>query len=277
VCIYLVWYALQLLRKRISGPDVSEPSCGSCGYPVRGLPSSICPECGRDVNEVGIIEPDVPRRPGVILPVLVWTCMLPILALLISNMVFRRLPFTYEPFELLTLYEPSSKAYLAVMLKATGQASTTLLQGFPRSVIMQKLEMVLYTQQGESLCLKIDLPSLEVKSQNPDSITTFCSDTLTETGLLEWMHNTGVDIEDERVKAETDEIMAVIEAARTRTMGTVSCSHFLVLANRSYWGPRFLRTIPRWWTLIAGGIWLIVWIFGIWYFFHRRHIPSSAT
>lgn len=32
-------------------------SCGQCGYAVRGIQSLICPECGADLREVGIIRP----------------------------------------------------------------------------------------------------------------------------------------------------------------------------------------------------------------------------
>lgn len=31
-----------------------EPRCGMCGYPVRGLPTFRCPECGNDLRMVGI-------------------------------------------------------------------------------------------------------------------------------------------------------------------------------------------------------------------------------
>ena len=37
-------------RKR--GP---EPMCASCGYSVTGLTTMVCPECGADLREVGII------------------------------------------------------------------------------------------------------------------------------------------------------------------------------------------------------------------------------
>jgi class 3 adenylate cyclase len=40
------------LRKRGTG----EPSCGNCGYGVQGLPTFICPECGSDLRQVGIIS-----------------------------------------------------------------------------------------------------------------------------------------------------------------------------------------------------------------------------
>ncbi|MEM9111381.1 MAG: hypothetical protein AAGC72_15305 [Planctomycetota bacterium] len=33
------------------------PSCGQCGYAVRGIETLACPECGADLREVGIIMP----------------------------------------------------------------------------------------------------------------------------------------------------------------------------------------------------------------------------
>jgi class 3 adenylate cyclase len=35
----------------------SDPACGKCGYAVRGLTTFVCPECGADLREVGIIPP----------------------------------------------------------------------------------------------------------------------------------------------------------------------------------------------------------------------------
>jgi hypothetical protein len=49
--------ALVVLRGR-RRPDTAAPVCGKCGYDVRGLPGNVCPECGSDLNVVGI------RRPG---------------------------------------------------------------------------------------------------------------------------------------------------------------------------------------------------------------------
>ncbi len=43
--------------------SVTHPECGHCGYDVRGLPTFICPECGRDLREVGILTPGTFRPP----------------------------------------------------------------------------------------------------------------------------------------------------------------------------------------------------------------------
>ena len=39
----------------------SEPVCGHCGYCVRGISQLICPECGSDLREVGIVAPNARR------------------------------------------------------------------------------------------------------------------------------------------------------------------------------------------------------------------------
>ncbi len=41
---------------------VRTPCCGGCRYPVEGLTSFTCPECGRDLREAGILVPGVRPR-----------------------------------------------------------------------------------------------------------------------------------------------------------------------------------------------------------------------
>src|SRR4051812_24607510 len=48
-------FALRKWNNRRRGAD---PSCGRCGYLVKGLTTFTCPECGSDLREVGIV-----RRP----------------------------------------------------------------------------------------------------------------------------------------------------------------------------------------------------------------------
>lgn len=42
------------VRRWRRGRGPAEPSCGRCGYAVRGLTTFTCPECGGDLREVGI-------------------------------------------------------------------------------------------------------------------------------------------------------------------------------------------------------------------------------
>jgi hypothetical protein len=49
----VVW----LLVRRPRGGDPSLMACGACGYSVRGVQTTACPECGADLREVGIVRP----------------------------------------------------------------------------------------------------------------------------------------------------------------------------------------------------------------------------
>lgn len=50
-------------RKSRNSRTVTHPACGHCGYDVRGLPTFICPECGKDLREAGILTPGALRPP----------------------------------------------------------------------------------------------------------------------------------------------------------------------------------------------------------------------
>jgi hypothetical protein len=54
-----------------AGP--AEPTCGKCAYIVLGIEGWICPECGSDLREVGIIPPGGARRMNNGARLLVWT------------------------------------------------------------------------------------------------------------------------------------------------------------------------------------------------------------
>lgn len=53
---------------------VRTPCCGECRYPVEGLTSFTCPECGRDLREAGILVPGVRPRHRVHVAEMVAAC-----------------------------------------------------------------------------------------------------------------------------------------------------------------------------------------------------------
>src|SRR5688572_23757491 len=56
-----------------AGRRVEVPSCGSCGYCVIGLETMTCPECGKDLREVGILTPGTAKPMSRGGRVFVWT------------------------------------------------------------------------------------------------------------------------------------------------------------------------------------------------------------
>lgn len=76
-----------LLGRRARVRSVQTPSCGRCFYPVRGLSTFSCPECGSDLREVGILTPAMRRPLGPWLAILFWSLALPIPAMVISGLL----------------------------------------------------------------------------------------------------------------------------------------------------------------------------------------------
>jgi hypothetical protein len=76
--------------------EEGEPLCGRCGYNVRGLPTTSCPECGADLSSAGIAyDSDRRRRRRRLAAVTVaWTVLCPVVgwALTFASMAWL-LPF----------------------------------------------------------------------------------------------------------------------------------------------------------------------------------------
>ncbi len=68
--------ALWVLGRRRNVSDTG--ACGKCGYSTRGLTSFVCPECGCDLRDVGIVPPQSKGigRGGAIVLVVVGLLML---------------------------------------------------------------------------------------------------------------------------------------------------------------------------------------------------------
>ncbi len=94
--VILAWYGNR--RRRLSPVEVEasidEAACGRCGYSVRGLPGPICPECGADLEEVGLTTAKFHRWQAA--PLLVrgplWTVAVLCVALVAGNIATKRFP-----------------------------------------------------------------------------------------------------------------------------------------------------------------------------------------
>lgn len=81
----LVFIAFAIGRRSKIG-SVAAPCCAACRYPVEGLTSLTCPECGCDLRRVGILTPAMGRPYGPWPGLILWTLLLPIPALALSGL-----------------------------------------------------------------------------------------------------------------------------------------------------------------------------------------------
>lgn len=61
VVLFLIFAIAVVYLKRGKRKAGSEPTCGRCGYAVTGLTTFVCPECGVDLREAGIVPAARPR------------------------------------------------------------------------------------------------------------------------------------------------------------------------------------------------------------------------
>lgn len=78
---------LVVLARNGGGRVVPVPCCAQCHYPVRGLTTLACPECGADLREVGILTPAMRRSIGPGLAIVFWSLGLPIPAIVLSGLL----------------------------------------------------------------------------------------------------------------------------------------------------------------------------------------------
>ena len=138
----VLWY--RVLRRPKDA--ASGPSCGQCGYGVRGIGSMQCPECGADLREAGIVTP---RRRGQVSPamfVVFWTLCLPLPALTLSGIGLAFAPkVRHTECELTLQPQANNYANVAINISATGSGQITSHSGMSSSFSGQQQTVTLNT------------------------------------------------------------------------------------------------------------------------------------
>ena len=91
ITIAMLVVAIRALIRGVTLPrgGVTQASCENCQYPVAGLSSFACPECGKDLRSSGIITPSMEaRRRGSMLGALAgWTYIVLFVGLFVVGIV----------------------------------------------------------------------------------------------------------------------------------------------------------------------------------------------
>ena len=256
----LVVVLVVLVLRRRRGPAVALPSCGQCGYAVRGLPTFTCPECGADLREVGIVTPTERRPLSPWWRVAIWSVLLPIPAYLLTIAAFLAVPHVQVVRDSLKLKQPRSGAYVEVVV-------TTVRQG-PRGgqTAPRELTFSLAAPGQEITVLEVDPQDLSYRYRDKGRLVENRSELTTE-AILAWMSTANVDTTDLQVQAEAGELLRLArDAARGRRLRSLSTTKFQGLSrgSRTSSGPRM------WFGPTVIVFWLVVWLLGLWHFGQRR-------
>jgi hypothetical protein len=115
--LLLIVVAVIVLRYLLT-PRITAPLCGRCRYDVTGLPSNICPECGADLNEVGILQPGSVKPMGRLMRLSLWTISVAAVAVIVTPPILRSVPPLNQTTVQQTLSIPSSRLYKSVVVDA---------------------------------------------------------------------------------------------------------------------------------------------------------------
>ncbi len=234
-----IWVGLRRVRAKLN----RDPSCGACGYAVRGLPSFQCPECGSDLRDVGIITPRIRGPISPLLLVFLWSIFVVITGVILSFSLGSALfPTIQTNITVRYLELPQSRRYtharIVSIIRSESWAATPLRR--VRPIEREKsVDVCIFRNDGTEQVLPVT-PNVSLQS------------------ILSWMSDIGVSGDDAASRGEAQDIRNVVAAVASGKMFSVTSS-------------RHGRTSTEAWTThhLAGGFlsvsitfWSFIWLMG---------------
>jgi hypothetical protein len=258
----------------------TDPLCGQCGYCVRGLETMICPECGGDLREVGIITPGSARPMSRGKRLLLWTLAAPLPALLIYGLLYPLLgPQWMRTTQRRVIFSQSSYCFVTITANAHGKK---LVFGNPSAKWAPVPPEVLFLSHNKvNSSMDVRLPVKTFRYLNAAGKPV--SGNFDAKAIETWLNDAGFT--DPRVAERANDI-----AASVAEMGTPAGAGFTHFPN-DRWAPgvptggahptfTVTQTQPNELTAIAGIVVLIfVWLAGLPFVLRwrtRRRVPPAA-
>jgi hypothetical protein len=267
-------------RRRPSGAV-----CGACGYSVVGLTSMICPECGGDLRQVGILTPHTPRQGGSLVGgALLFTALLGFVAIEASAALYSVLPQRRTYSQHLRLLTPKSGAYREVHFGVEGIAWAKT--GPDPAVEIELVPNVGAAGTATSPPRLRLIPDGGYEYVGPGSARVAKPGRFGATAVLEWLKTAGIDTSLQAAGVESAHIAGeanMFARAARRAMASPnsmsgsfgsSGGNAAVPFNSSTLSTNFNRQPPSWTLIPIGLFWLAVWIGGLRYLSHGVRYSS---
>lgn len=283
--IVVLWY--RVLRRPRGGPL---PSCGSCGYAVRGIETLVCPECGADLREVGI---ETPKRKGAVTPlgfVVSWIVLMPVPLMVLTGLLLAIGPVEYRGSSSVQLAPqsgviPTIELRFHVLERTTGlaggpgggistssssggSAPSTLTVNFARP---PRNEIRLSTLgPGGPPDLLVEVPAMRYRIGSGAWSEAGDFD---EEAIVAWLNAAGVDVRDPAAAAEVAELTRAVE-----TLGAGGTSIALQgFGSGGGSGSAWTTVPPGWWIGIVLGLDAFIFLAGLVLYFLIRRRRAEAS
>lgn len=241
-------------------PPPCGPRCARCGYSVRGLPSSICPECGSDLNDVGTVINRHRTRRALVICGTSWTCGLLLITIataaigppwFTAHVIKRRVPG-------LAILHPDSAAYTLHVQRIGGT----------------DIELTCIADRGKTMLLEV--PTLKFSYDDASRRSILGDAAVTESDLLDWLGTTSVDTELADVQSEVRDL---VEFLHSIAHGGEYSGNHPALRHFQSQEPVVMRSIVtlNWYSYvrIIGG--LALWIIGGLLLLRKVREPCDAS
>jgi hypothetical protein len=240
------------------------PACGRCGYCVRGITTLVCPECGADLREVGIVGPGMRKapRPGVY--ILIWTLLLPVPAVILSAVGLAVAP-RYDTVRMERVILCQSEP-LRATIRVVIRGRTLCWPRFKPSprVPMQTMDLLL--DQPPAAPLHVDLVGLTHRYTDVAGRVVKNPVGLSQEGLTGWLTAAGLKVNDDRTQEYIRKLLQTIrntpQAQNVTDKMWVDSNSVLPEIEA---GPTSVcreRLLPWWVSVSIWLFWILVWLAG---------------
>lgn len=275
---YAIWVAVTLPRRA-----VKQPACERCRYPVEGLGSLNCPECGADLRRIGIITRamEVRRRGHLPGALVAWSLLCLMVGLFARGFIFSTF-MTSAPTSAGTTttsqthtLSPNSGAYKSVEIAATQ------VVWLPNGSLSNTVVLTLTSGDDSVATMKVTGPTLQFQWLGSDG-TLRQGRGLSPADVRMWMRSLGIDASAPVVLGEADGICNVAADLATGGRGVLASVQDLggfsvssgtlamTTTSQSIAGGLFLSREHA--TILLGGLalWILTWAYGFFLIARRR-------
>ena len=212
--LLLIVVAVIVLRYALT-PRIVAPLCGHCRYDVTGLPTDICPECGANLNVVGILQPGSVRPMSAWMNLALWTLCVAAIGVIATPPILNSIPPLQQMNSSATLSQPRTRLYDSVAVNGVrtwrgkeGEATSTV------DVTLKRLDGQTYTMQASperGLCWYTDNNGRTQRGELPGDDADAAA-----RSVLTWMNSCGLAASEELLLPEANEIAMTIKQAGDR-------------------------------------------------------------
>ena len=202
--VVVAWAIVTVLRAVTLPRKASRyAACGSCAYAVAELNSLVCPECGGDQRQTGIVTPkiEMARRGSLTTAILAWTFLCGtggylVFSVVVFSVVFRTGFYVAN----------STNSWKQQLTPASGtyQSVTVDYESDFRS-LTDVVDIELVLADGTTRALALD-PTTEQVEGEDSQLTVWGSGTLED-----WFAESGLDITDPALAVEAAEVGRYID------------------------------------------------------------------